>query len=644
MSLVGSLEDLGLGDILQIVSLSRKSGQLQLRSDSGEGRIVLRDGRVCGAFVKGGAEDLRGLLVGDGFLSPERFEEAEARTRRGGTLPEALAEVAGLSPERLDSLRREHVERVVVDMFGWRSGEFSFEIRDHFDDVDGDLLHPSGINAQYLAMEGTRLGDERGQAPDDDAPAGAAGGFEIGDDEGMDDALDAALGAVQDAAPPAAEAPEPDTHSDTQSDTEPDTEPETQSESETQTQTEPEWDSPTGENGAPEDEPERDATNLVAEAAARRADAEPEERVEPQADVEPGADAAPADVAAAPEATAPQPEPPAATPPPAPALVVIDPDLAALEWLKAELKADHPRIHIFQRSEGGVARIRQYLRRGELPLVLVAAHASGDPLTGSEDLVDLVRRLRVQAPRMSLVVLRPEGLEGGDVPGADAWVPRPASADLQDAAGWSRFASAADRIRDALRVVSERIPKPGSAAGAGEDPEPRAEAPTSLRRLRAVSRRLRDPETRGEVLSLVLQFAAEHFSRVAIFLVRDDRAVGVAQRGLDRAGGPGDEAFRKIELGADDPPWFRKVTRSREAVTAPPDGAGDRWLGALLGDALADAAYVAPIESCDEVVALLYGDNLPDRRPIGDTSALEVVLHEAGLALDRALLERALGE
>ena len=42
MSLVGSLEDLGLGDILQIVSLSRKSGLLLLRSDDGEGRIVFR--------------------------------------------------------------------------------------------------------------------------------------------------------------------------------------------------------------------------------------------------------------------------------------------------------------------------------------------------------------------------------------------------------------------------------------------------------------------------------------------------------------------------------------------------------------------------------------------------------------------------
>ena len=52
--------------------------------------------------------------------------------------------------------------------------------------------------------------------------------------------------------------------------------------------------------------------------------------------------------------------------------------------------------------------------------------------------------------------------------------------------------------------------------------------------------------------------------------------------------------------------------------------------------------YVAPIESAGCVVALLYADNLPGGAPLGDTTALEIVLHEAGLALDRASLERAL--
>lgn len=49
--------------------------------------------------------------------------------------------------------------------------------------------------------------------------------------------------------------------------------------------------------------------------------------------------------------------------------------------------------------------------------------------------------------------------------------------------------------------------------------------------------------------------------------------------------------------------------------------------------------YLAPIESGGRVVAVVYGDDLPgDSRP-GDTSALKVALHDAGLALDGALAE-----
>jgi hypothetical protein len=86
------------------------------------------------------------------------------------------------------------------------------------------------------------------------------------------------------------------------------------------------------------------------------------------------------------------------------------------------------------------------------------------------------------------------------------------------------------------------------------------------------------------------------------------------------------------------------VIEERQARQSAPSDEGDRHLTAQLGSAAPEEAYVAPIESGDRVVALLYGDNLPDERPIGDTTALEIVLLEAGLALDRALLERTLSE
>ena len=161
MSLVGSLEDLGLGDILQIVSLSRKSGLLLIHSEEGEGRIVFCDGLVRAGYVKGEPEGLRALLVPSNFLPSDEFERAnELADARGVPVDDVIPESTSLSKERLDSLRREHVERTVFRIFSWKGGEFNFEVRDQIDARDREILMPTGINAQYLTMEATRLGDE----------------------------------------------------------------------------------------------------------------------------------------------------------------------------------------------------------------------------------------------------------------------------------------------------------------------------------------------------------------------------------------------------------------------------------------------------------------------------------------------------
>src|SRR5712691_8847903 len=51
MSLTGNLEDLPLLDILQIVSFSKKTGYLSIRTVAGEGAIVFRDGFVTSSFT-----------------------------------------------------------------------------------------------------------------------------------------------------------------------------------------------------------------------------------------------------------------------------------------------------------------------------------------------------------------------------------------------------------------------------------------------------------------------------------------------------------------------------------------------------------------------------------------------------------------
>jgi hypothetical protein len=328
------------------------------------------------------------------------------------------------------------------------------------------------------------------------------------------------------------------------------------------------------------------------------------------------------------------------------ALVIIDPNLAALEWQKSVLGSICKRIHIFQRPENGIVRIRQYLRRGEEPGVLVSSDIPSDPHSGIDGPLDLIARLRAHAPRMPIYLVQSGPTDSEAVASTDCEsLRRPANHEFANRRSWERLESAGAE----LRKILGNCPSTDSHASAptlavsAEAPADRFSA-AGLRRLKLMSDRLRDPSVRGEVLSLILEFAAESFSRVAIFMVRDDEAVGMAQAGLERAGGPGNEAFRQIVIPVRKPSWFRNVLDHREGLKAAPADAGDRELAALLGSSVPRQAYVAPIESSHRVVALVYVDNLPDGAPIAETASLEIFLHEAGLALERALLERALAD
>ncbi|MEE8507433.1 MAG: DUF4388 domain-containing protein, partial [Myxococcota bacterium] len=148
MSLIGSLEDLGLGDILQIISLSQKSGVLVIRTDDDEGRIVFENGLVRGAVIKDSPRDLRAVLVGGGFLLSEEFEAA-AWVSEATSIPveEALAQSTSLTSERIESLCRDCIESAVVKMFRWRFGDFNFDLRKEPDPNDPQTLLTVGLNA-----------------------------------------------------------------------------------------------------------------------------------------------------------------------------------------------------------------------------------------------------------------------------------------------------------------------------------------------------------------------------------------------------------------------------------------------------------------------------------------------------------------
>ena len=61
-----------------------------------------------------------------------------------------------------------------------------------------------------------------------------------------------------------------------------------------------------------------------------------------------------------------------------------------------------------------------------------------------------------------------------------------------------------------------------------------------------------------------------------------------------------------------------------------------------LGEKWPYETFLAPLLVRGRIAALLYGDNVPEEKPIGDTESLEIFLAQAGIAMERALLEKEL--
>lgn len=179
MSLVGNLEDLGLGEILQIVSLSRKSGILSLHSRGREGRVVFRQGQVVRATSSTYQQNLGEVLIRQGILDVASLkkalalQEAEGFTERLGTI---LITNFGIKAATIEEVVREQIENVVYALFAWAEGSFDFELQDTVEVSDAIRMDPlqfmldQGLNPQFLAMEGSRIIDEmrhRGETTDE---------------------------------------------------------------------------------------------------------------------------------------------------------------------------------------------------------------------------------------------------------------------------------------------------------------------------------------------------------------------------------------------------------------------------------------------------------------------------------------------
>jgi CheY-like chemotaxis protein len=555
MSLVGNLEELGLGEILQIVSISRKTGVLSLRSTGREGSISFRQGLVVRASSSIFHQSLGEVLIQKGVIDLSTFRKALAFQQEEGfreQLATILIKNFGISSETVEEVVRQQIENVVFNLFSWLEGTFEFVASDHIESVDGNSLDPlqftliQGLNPQFLAMEGSRLLDETMHETETGCP--------------------------------------PDTHD------------------------------------------SRDGIDL---------------------DINPATVPGRLSSAARNQPLSKKP------------LVIVDDDGPTLKALADGMCQQGYEVHAMSRSEETLIKVDALCRGNAHPTILIdliMPKMDGSGVLGGLELLELLHNNFTDIHVIMMSDYRHAEAETKVQELGYSTILKPRRTELNDSEGFQAFLGSLDN--EVCRVeIGGTGPEQHASFNLGDelrielgdvDTTPLSgehESGSSMSLLRGMLEELNNPDLQGGVPLLVLRFASEFLNRAIVFSVQNRVVSGAGQFGISGGKSSGDEKVRAIHFPLEARSMFREPSRSLQAITFTPQPTSlDAQIFKLLGDGIPEEAFIGPLVSQSRVIGFLYGDNLPDRRPVGDTESLTIFLSQAGVAMEKSTLERQLHE
>ena len=211
--------------------------------------------------------------------------------------------------------------------------------------------------------------------------------------------------------------------------------------------------------------------------------------------------------------------------------------------------------------------------------------------------------------------------------------------------GYFRFEIAGASTDEEIGVDAEELVVAGGVAtdqilleamAQLDETEPEPEAASTAR---SIADAALSPALRAETTVDLLRRAATVVSRGLLFVVRGDEVQGAGQFGLE---GPtdADDLARSLRLSLGDPSVVAAAVERRETWRGPiPENPANEYLLDKLGGATPAEAVVVPMLLRDGVGLVFYGDDVPTGQPLGAVEDLEWALLEAGLAMERDLLE-----
>ena len=340
---------------------------------------------------------------------------------------------------------------------------------------------------------------------------------------------------------------------------------------------------------------------------------------------------------------------------PARKFIVVDDDPGTAEKIASLLQERKAQVHVFTNYNSFLESVSQAdPTTTTLVIDLIMPRRDGSGVLGG---LELLEEVRAQYPGFQVLVMSDHPNREAEQSVRDFGVltlfPKPKKDDVLGGRGHAGLIALVDAILALGEATSE---EPESADGlynigaellremwevATGAPEQRPHQSPGLHLLRGMLQELNNPSLGGGIILLILRFASELMNRAVILLVKEEEIVGLGQFGIELNGESADVRVRNIKLPKAGDHVFKDALQSFAPYrSAAKQSEWNDYFFAQLGGQQPDEVFVGPLISEGRVVAVLYGDNLPDEKPIGDTESLEIFLSQAGLAMEKALLER----
>lgn len=599
MSLVGNLEDLPLADILQIVSLSKRTGILTIETEEGKNIIVFKNGLIVSAACPSPKiKNLGQVLLERQLVTPRRLQELLDMQKARGNEPlgTIILESGIIDRENLQQIIRNQIKATIYHLMSMSEGNFSFDLSEviPFDDIHYNPMETvleQGMNPQQLLLDSARISDE--EKRDDDANASMESStvvMEIPSVQEFDDVI-----TYDDMV-----APLP------------------------------------AESGTKLEDLQLPETNELPDIAFDRIAAE----------IDFPMSAGPLVITPVVPPTSSEQQ----------VILIVDDEALIRQILARRMEEKGYKVLQADNAADAIRIVHQLEQEKQNPWVisdLVMPTTVGNGYLGGLEIVEAVRRINSSIP---IIVINdfedPKAQTRAFALGVHQFHKKPnihkeSMSDMEDV-----LSNFSDALVEAFRQPPHQFRQPEHGEDYWSDlgvestfEEPGNISATNMMRqmaaLHQTIQQLRNPNEAPEISLLMLRYAAEFFDRGLLFIVKKEEV-----NGLGGFGDTGDAEsmptkVRRIKIPLTEDSIFLRVVRKKQIhIGKLIDTPANRKFIEMTGRLMPLSIAMVPLISGNEVIALLYGDNAVTKKHIKGLEALEIFMVQAGIAMENALLHR----